>query len=258
MDALNGLYIKEYNVKSKKNATVIITHGIAEQSKSFNDVALHLEQNGYNVITYDLRGHGRTMGKKGYVDSYMTMIEDLDFLVDRAFKSTEKVFLYGHSMGGVITNIYATLKKRVNGVIITASPTKIMPVLNMIRIIPRRFINNMKIKTDFNDPRLTHENKYIKDEFDMDYFYMKMVIEVMIKGMKVLTKNMHNYTTPILLIYSESDQMVSPKMGQRMYDKIKSEDKQIKVYKTSYHNIHMDVEVDLLKEDIVNWLDQRI
>ena len=250
--------VNEYNNNIKLDTTIIITHGLGEYSKSYTETALKLESLGYNVITYDLRGHGKTRGKKGYVNSYNEFLGDLDYLVNYSYTKTKKVFLIGHSMGGLITNLYTSLNNNVDGVIITASPTSYIKDLKIFRYIPKFLINNIKLKTNFDDPKLVHENTYVKDAYDIDYFYLKLPIETLIKGMKVLRKNYHNFETPVLLIYSKSDRLASPTYGTHFINKIMSEDKKLLIYDNSYHNIFNDIEKDKLIKDIDEWIKERI
>lgn len=245
-----------YTPEKSKDTTVIITHGIAEYSKSYIDLANHLKANGFTVFTYDLRGHGKSEGKKGYVESYLDFINDLHYLISEV--KTTKVFLYGHSMGGIITNIYARMYNDFDGIIIQASPTTYLKELGAFKIIPRFLTNNFKVKTDFNDKRLMHNNNYIKDEYDIDYFYFKMVSEVMFKGMKVLVTNRENYNKPILMIYSKADQMTNIDLAKKCFSELKSKDKTFFELENSYHNIHLDIEKELMLFEVTNWLNERV
>ena len=120
-----NLNINFYKPKeSNKDTTIIFTHGMAEYSKSYEEVALFFQNKGFHVITYDVRGHGKSEGKRGYVKSYMDFVNDLKEIVNLAYKETKNVFLAGHSMGGLITNLYASIYNNVKGVINTATPTE--------------------------------------------------------------------------------------------------------------------------------------
>lgn len=248
----------EFNTNNKLDTTIIITHGLAEYSKSYFDTAKAFESNGFNVITYDLRGHGKTRGKRGYVDSYKTFLSDLDVLVKHAYQTTKYVYLIGHSMGGLITNVYTALNNSVDGVIITASPTNFIRDLKIYKLIPKFLINGIKVKTNFKDPKMTKNNNYQKDAYDIDYFYFKMITETMFKAMKVLRKNLNNYETPILMIYSKSDQMVGIEQARQFLAKIKEVDQTLLVYEESHHNLFSDIEFEQLISDITSWIKDRI
>ena len=51
-------------------ATIIISHGIAEHSGRYKELAGILNENGYDVITFDHLGHGKSDGKRGNIKSF--------------------------------------------------------------------------------------------------------------------------------------------------------------------------------------------
>ncbi len=252
-----GLNVNLYKPSKKVKGVLIFTHGIAEYSKSYHEVACYFKSKDYFVITYDLRGHGKSLGKRGYLNSWQDLISDLGNLVQLARTKSEKVYLVGHSLGGVVSNLYALLKAGIEGVIITASPTTYLKELRILKYFPRFLINNFKIKTDFNDVNLVHDNVYRVDEHDLKYFYFRYINEVRFKGMKVLVNNYHNYQTPILMIYSEKDKLASLNYGKLFYQKIKSERKELFILKESYHNIFNDLEKEIVFKKILSWVEKR-
>lgn len=256
----NFINVNEFipNENNSKNTTLIITHGMGEYSKSYKEAAEALKEKGFNVITYDLYGHGKSFGKRGYIKKYQYYLNDLDRLVKYAYENTKNVFLIGHSMGGVITNLYASIYNNINGVIVTSSPTDYLPKLSKVRYIPKVFLNNKRSRTNFKDSKLVHENNYVVDGYDLEYIYFKLINEVLFKGIRRLKKNYKKYVTNALFIYSSSDEIVSPSNGKYIMEKIISKDKTLLVYENSYHNIFNDVEKDMLIEDISKWVIERI
>lgn len=257
---INDIFINvnEYQAKNnEKDSTIIFTHGLAEYSKSYIEIAEFFQSKGYNVITYDLRGHGKSYGKRGYVDSYKDYVSDLNELVIYAKKKSKKVYLVGHSMGGIITNIYAATYNNVDGIIISSSPTNYLNSIKSIRFVPKVLINNKKLKTNFDDSKLVANNTYIKDEFDLDYVYLKIATEVLIKGIKRLKKSYYKYTLPALFLYSQKDLLVDYSNGQYIMDHIASKDKQLNVYSNSNHNIFNDIEKHQIYNDMLKWLEDR-
>ncbi len=254
---LNDLNVNIFKPKLIKGC-IIFTHGIAEYSKSYQEIANFFKDNNYLVITYDLRGHGKTSGKRGYVKDYHLLIDDLKMLVTVAKKYNENTFLIGHSLGGLITNLYASIYNDIKGVVISSSPTTYLTELRFLRFFPKFLINFIKIKTWFEDPKLVHDNTYLVDEFDLNYFYLKYVTETMFKGMKELIKNTPKYQTPILMFYSKKDQLSKVSYGSDFHNKISSIDKELVILEESYHNIFNDLEKETIFRKILSWLDKRI
>lgn len=253
------LNVNEFEAIDKSNdVTVIVTHGLAEYSKNYKELAEFLQNNNFNVITYDLRGHGKSLGKRGYVKSYDDYVSDLKELVNYAKKKTSKVFLIGHSMGGIITNLYVVKYGNINGVIVTSSPVDLLPSIQKIKRFPfKKLLGNKQLRTSFTDTRLLHKINYVDDIYDLRKYYSIIGVEVLYFGIKYLNKNINNYRIPALFIHGKKDQLVPCEHSQKIYDLIPSKDKQIILFENSLHNIINDIEKEEVKNEILKWLVER-
>ena len=63
-------------VESPK-AAVVFVHGICEHLGRYEHIKNKFLDNGYNVYRYDARGHGRSEGKRGYLEDFTDYLEDL-------------------------------------------------------------------------------------------------------------------------------------------------------------------------------------
>ena len=87
-----------------KEKCLIVTHGIGEhcgRHQYLNEVL----GNQFNIFYYDLRGHGKSDGKSAWVENFEQFYDDL-FEIYQHIKenfSEQKISLFGHSMGGLIT-----------------------------------------------------------------------------------------------------------------------------------------------------------
>ncbi len=83
---------------------LIVTHGIGEHLKRHRYIA-ELFSGNYNIVFYDLRGHGLSGGQEAYISDFEEFILDLEEIigvVKNRFRMEEYV-LFGHSMGALIT-----------------------------------------------------------------------------------------------------------------------------------------------------------
>ena len=104
-----------------------MVHGLGEHSGRYAQWADWLNQAGYSVLSYDLRGHGKSGGLRGHVTSFDEYLRDTDSLfleVKNRFPNSA-CFLYGHSLGAIIACDYVlTRKPQFAGVVLSALSIK--------------------------------------------------------------------------------------------------------------------------------------
>lgn len=259
---INGLLflVKRDEVENSK-ATVIITHGIAEHSGRYKEITAFLNEQGYNVVRYDLRGHGQSQGKRGKLKSFHHMIDDLHGLVLHEKQLEQKhIFLLGHSMGGLIVDMYAVKYGDVDGIITSAAPSYFVKETLPLRFIGYKWLGFLRKKTNFADGRLSRdkavEKAYIDDPLNLKYFHVSLAGNMMISGVRYLNNNMKDFSLPVLILHGGSDKITPPEFSQRFYDLITVKDKKLIIYLDSYHEILNDYDKKKVMKDITIWLDK--
>jgi alpha-beta hydrolase superfamily lysophospholipase len=104
-------------------ASVVIVHGFNASSECPNVEALAeaLLADGFDVVTYDARGHGRSPGESTLGDHEQ---HDVAAAVELARARTPHVVLVGASMGAIATLRYATTDPELAGVISVSCPAR--------------------------------------------------------------------------------------------------------------------------------------
>ncbi len=256
-------FVKNHEVKNPK-ASVILTHGIAEHSGRYEKFVDALNESGYRVTRYDLRGHGQTEGPRGKLKHCKQPIEDLHEIVNYVRKehSDIPVFLFGHSMGGLIVDMYGATYDDVDGIISSAAASYFVKDVAPFKVIGYKWLNWVKLKTNFADNKLSSikevEERYIADPLNLKYYYISLAGGMMVGGVKYLNKNINNFTAPVLVLHGGKDEIVPTKFSERFFDLIKSRDKNLKIYDQSLHEILNDIEQEKVRTDIINWLDERV
>lgn len=255
------LHVKRDEVKNAR-ASIIITHGIAEHSGRYEEITKVLNDAGYTVVRYDLRGHGQSQGRRGTLKSWRQPIEDLHALVaEEKKKKPKKIFLIGHSLGGLIVNLYAVNHHDVDGIISSGAVTHYLKDVLPLRFIGFRLIGWVPKKSNFADDQLSRikavEDAYIQDPLNLKHFYISIVGHMMVKGVRQLNRNLKQYQTPVLLIHGGNDKIVPASFSERLHPLIPAKDKQMIIYPESYHEMFNDLDKDKVFEDLLNWLDER-
>ena len=89
-------------------ASLLLVHGLGEHSGRYEHVGDHLAAAGIDTHAYDHRGNGRSGGPKGDVDRWSRFHDDLEERLAsvRSAAAGRPVFMYAHSMGGLVVAGY--------------------------------------------------------------------------------------------------------------------------------------------------------
>jgi acylglycerol lipase len=89
-------------------AVVAFIHGHGTHCRRYDEWFGTFVESGFAIISFDLRGHGRSGGKQGTIHRYSEYLEDAGLLVHKAKENFPEIplVLYGHSMGATILLSY--------------------------------------------------------------------------------------------------------------------------------------------------------
>jgi len=97
------LFYQSWKVKDPQGLA-FITHGLSENTDRYDRLARQLNKDRWSVYAWDLRGHGRSSGIRGYVRKFRLYERDLVRFLDFVLTREQKLpfILFGHSLGALI------------------------------------------------------------------------------------------------------------------------------------------------------------
>ncbi|MTI65513.1 MAG: alpha/beta hydrolase [Firmicutes bacterium] len=259
-------FIKDEVEESK--AVIIIVHGFCEHLGRYEYVTDKLNEFGFSVYRFDNRGHGKSGGKRGYLNNFNDYIKDLDVIVNLANKENpnKSIFILGHSMGGFITSSYGIkYESKINGEILSGAATKRPDILTGIKgrffkglnkIVPNLTLKNKLYNKLSRDNKISDD--FLKDPLNLKKASLKIHVEFLINGIDWLNDNVHKYNLPCFIIHGGDDKIVNKEASENFYNNISSKDKKLKIYDKLYHEILNENIRDEILEDINKWIEKRI
>jgi len=254
--------------ENERKAVVLLVHGLGEHSSRYEHVAKFLTSNGIGLETFDLRGHGKSDGRRAYINSFDEHLRDLDIFYKRVKERHPgtPVFLYGHSMGATIATLYViTRKTEFQGLLLSGILIKmgddISPLLIKMSSIIGTYAPRMKT-TKLDSASISRDPRIVKN-YDEDPLNYRAGIPArtgleLITAMNRIQAQMETITLPILIMHGSGDKMTDPGGSQELYDAASSKDKTIKLYNGFYHEIHNDPEKQQVFKDIEDWISSHI
>ena len=172
--------------------------------------------------------------------------------------NNERVFVLGHSMGGMISTVYGIdYKDDVDGIILSAGVT-----IDKAKLLE----SNKDVDDDAEIPNalgnLICTDKRVVDDYENDPLVCHVtagkIYKECYKAVKYIYENMNKFEYPVYILHGEDDKIVSPEDSKILYDHISSLDKSLKIYPGLYHEIMNEFDKDKVSDDIHSWLEDRI
>ncbi len=234
--------------------TLVITPGLAEHSECYHRFAQDVAPLGWDIFSWDMRGHGRSEGKRGYVASFSEFSEDLHCFVQHLKKSgklTQPFALVGHSMGGLVTLRLllehgdegagaVVLSSPLLGVSVRVPPLKDLAAKVLFRVFPQFTMGN-ELRYDV----LTRDQEWVKtytaDSLRHDKISPALYFG-MLDSMTFVKENISKVSVPILVLAAGDDRVVSRSEIEAAFPRIGSKNKKLIIYDGSYHEIFNDLD----------------
>ena len=264
-DGLN-IYGQKWSPDSgEPKAVICLVHGFGEHSSRYGHVAKMFTDNGYAVITYDHRGHGKSGGQKGHFVNYDEFMNDVENLLKQAdvnFPGLPKI-LYAHSMGGnVVANFAIKRKPAVKGVILSSpffKPAFTPPAIKLaVGRLMRNLIPTFSLPSGVNASAISRDKevvqKYKDDPLVFDLISSKMGIELIEFGEEAV-QNAGKLTIPTLLFHGSGDQLTSFEKSKE-FAKNAGSIVTFHEFPGWYHETHNEPEKEKVFELMLNWCNQ--
>lgn len=243
-------------------AELLIVPGYADHGARYRELAHNLAEHRIATITIDLRGHGESSGKRGYINSWHDYLADVD--AGWQLFTGEKRFLLGHSQGGTIALDYvANRAPSLHGVIVTnpflavamkVPAIKVWAGKILGRIYPRLTMSN-EIDAAFlsNDPAMV--DSYARDPLVFKVTTARWFIEALAAQARVSA--MRELARPLLYIYSAKDPLVSSPANRELSEQLESPDKTVWLRENERHEVLNEVNRTELHGQIGEWISAR-
>jgi alpha-beta hydrolase superfamily lysophospholipase len=266
--ALDGerLFRRAWMPPTPRRALAIV-HGFAEHSGRYDHVGAWFSTRDCAVHAYDQRGHGRSDGVRGHVDTFSRLLDDLEAFLDvvRREHPEQPLFLLGHSMGGLVTAaLLAERKPDLLGAIVTGpalalgtgvSRTK----LRLARVL-RRFAPTMRLGAGISSDDLSRDPEVVKayDEDPLVFRHATAVLgaELLDAAVRIGAAGVQ-VRAPMLLLHGEADRICPPQGTRSFHSQLRGAGHRLRVYPRLRHEILNEPEQEQVFEDVLAWIEER-
>jgi alpha-beta hydrolase superfamily lysophospholipase len=249
-------------------AVLIIMHGLKDHADRYSPLAERLVAEGYAVYAFDLRGHGDSEGPRVWVDRFDDYVDDLGRFVARvrAQEAGKPLFLFGHSMGGAISTLYALRPDTgLRGLILSAPALKPPKDVSgfvqwttrfLSALTPTLAVLDLKDESFCRDPKVVAEMK--ADPLIYHQAGPARTAGELFGAMYRIDTESPKLTVPLLALHGKADQLTDPDGSVELVLRAGSSDKRLKLYPLMVHDLVHEPERAEVIGDIVAWMNARV
>lgn len=251
---------------AKPRACLLLVHGFGEHSGRYGHVIEELQSLNVDIYAFDLRGHGRSEGERGQINSFDDYLADFNAMMQHIkSRHTGKIFVVAHSMGALVS--FLAIKKydfKVAGLVMSC------PLFAIKVELPRmqkflggylaKLFPHMPSKAKIVGSSLTHDPQMAK-MYDTDDLILR---EATLRWFFETEKSARlaqtlKFDQPLLLQVAGEDLIVNSDTAKKWFQNLpKHRDQSMKIYPTMLHEIYNESDRDLPINDMLTWIKSKL
>lgn len=226
-------------------------HGLSEHSGRHQNTIDWLTQFDIEVVRFDLRGAGKSGGRRQWIESFDDYVQDTTTVfnwIQRDLKSAP-LFVLGHSLGGAIAlHFAASYNSLFQGLILSApaylvgsaiSPLKIKLGQALVKIAPNLRLPKSTTSSGVSrDPKVVED--YEKDPLCYHFNTLKQGDEIL-KALPQLDQVARKVSVPTLIVHGSADPIIRVEGSYELLKALKSGHKELYIAPDCRHELHNEL-----------------
>ncbi len=252
-----------------RRGVVVLCHGYAEHARRYDHVAQRFGESGLVIYALDLRGHGRSGGKRVYLRDISEYTDDFHTLVGIAaaeYPELKRVVL-GHSMGGGVVFAYGVEHPDDYAAMVLSGPggrrpgrgvagdgvrrrrrsARSLPGLPVEQLPTDAVSRDPEVVAAYNADPLVHHGKLPAG-----------IARALIGVGETMPQRAAALTAPLLVVHGEQDKLIPVQGSRHLMECVGSQDVHLKVYPELYHEVFNEPERAVVLDDVASWIEAKI
>ena len=255
-----SLHAQKWNDGKDSERTLLIVHGLGEHQNRYAHVAEYFVKDGFQVYSYDQRGHGKSDGPRGHSPCLSQNLDDLKLVIDSI--PDNNLFLYGHSFGGNVAANYLLRREcdNVKATVLSAAWLKLYKEPSKFEVTMATIMNLIYPKFRQDNQLNPNDLSYI-EQVGIDYVNDPLVHQHISVGLFKhfhasglwAIENAEQLKIPTLVIHGADDHIIDAH-GSRKFAEAAGELATLRIYENTKHELHNDNKAQEVLADVSGWL----
>ena len=264
---LPELFLRIWEPDKAVRTVMILVHGLGEHSGRYGtDFAKFYTEAGCAILAPDLPGHGQTTGDRGHIAQTPHFLDYLDALVNEARQRypDKPLFIYGHSMGGLIA-LWYTLDRhpQVDGVIVTSPAIGVHDPVPAPKKALAKLMNSISpafsMENGLDANQLSHDKQvveaYVADPLVHSRISARLGLMMLSQGDWILAHASENQNHMLVMIGSQEG--IVSKSAVDEFCRI-APNVTYKIWPDLFHEIHNEAEKMDVFDFTKDWMDENL
>lgn len=249
-------------------AAMLLVHGLGEHGGCYARLAERLAEHGFVTFAPDLRGHGRSDGRRGHVSRFEIYLQDLDRFRREAQGLLDPglpFFLLGHGLGGLVVLRYLEeFGAPVSGAILSspwvAGSSPFPRSRTALARLLERVLPAVRLATRLDPGLATRDPEpgaVCDDPLSHDAFTPRLLREVSAAMDQALQRRVRP-AAPLLVMLGAEDRVTASQRTAALLRSLPGASLQTRRYEGRGHDVLGGAGADEVLDDLVGWLEERL
>ncbi len=252
----------------KPKAILLLVHGLGAHSGRWEFLAEYFQRQGIASWAIELQGFGDTPGPRGHIASFHCYYRDILALHNhiRGQFPKAKLFILGESLGGLMVFRMAQLFPDLKNGIILISPAfqnaMAFKLTDYLILLPALlFRPQTSLNVPFTAAMCTRDEAYQAvmqaNPLELRTASARLLFLTLLEQLASY-KHLAKINLPTLFLMAGQDLLVNPKGGEKIFNQLRLNDKQLIAYPEMRHALSIDKDREHVFADIFKWLKGKI
>jgi acylglycerol lipase len=255
------LFWQRWAPATRPVASVALIHGAGEHGGRYPHLVERLVAHGHAVTALDLRGHGRSGGRRATLQRFSEYLEDVDALLG-AQDGDAPLFLAGYSMGGLVAASYALEHQRVVRGLVLAAPAlgpgdvahlQLLAARLLSTLTPRLKLLALKPAAMMHDPAAIA--RYEADPLIYHGRFDARLLGEFVAAIARLNARLAALTVPVLIVHGAQDTLADPAASRQLLTRCGSADTALHLFPDTRHDLFNEPAREQVAGDVASWID---
>lgn len=259
------LFVQRWAPTDAVRAELLVVHGYFEHSGRYRELALALLDGGIATTAVDLRGHGRSGGRRGLVRRFEDYHDDLRAALATITTESPR-FVLGHSLGGLIVLDWAArdaTAASLAGMVIVSPYLELTyppsPLRRILGDVAGLLWPRLRVPSGLDPQGLSHDadivEAYRRDPLVFRPATAGWYRESTLAQRRV--RHLESLPVPLLFYYSENDPVASGRRSGALAARLRAPEKIVHQRPAALHEILNEVDRGDVHAEIRDWVSTR-